>query len=103
MNLSKVANYFYPYRRLDIGANVGQFHQIAKQTFPDSFIFSIEASNECEQYLKQITDQYYIGLLTKDNSDYKFYSIKTNPINTGNSIYKELTEHYLDDKLEERY
>lgn len=100
MQLYKITKYFYPYRILDIGANIGQFHQIAKQTFSDSFIFSIEASNECEQYLKQITDQYYIGLLAKDDLDYKFYSIKNNPINTGNSIYKELTEHYLDDKLE---
>jgi FkbM family methyltransferase len=100
MNLSKITKYFHPHRILDIGANVGQFHQIAKQTFPDSFIFSIEASKECEPYLKQITDLYYIGLLAKDNSDYKFYSLKNNPVNTGNSIYKELTEHYSDSNLE---
>ena len=46
MQLYKVQQYFQPNRILDIGANIGQFHQIAKQTFPDSFIFSIEASNE---------------------------------------------------------
>jgi FkbM family methyltransferase len=100
MNLSKITNYFYPYRILDIGANVGQFHSLCKQYFPTSYIFSIEASNECEPYLKQITDQYYIGLLAKDESDYKFYSLKNNPVNTGNSIYKELTEHYSDSNLE---
>lgn len=100
MNLSKITNYFYPYRILDIGANIGQFHLLCKQYFPTSYIFSIEASNECEQYLKQITDQYYIGLLAKDELDYKFYSLKNNPINTGNSIYKELTEYYSDSNLE---
>jgi FkbM family methyltransferase len=100
MNLSKIINYFYPHRILDIGANIGQFHLLCKQYFPTSYIFSIEASNECEPYLKQITDQYYIGLLSKDESDYKFYSLKNNPINTGNSIYKELTEHYSDYNLE---
>lgn len=100
MNLSKITQYFYPYRILDIGANVGQFHLLCKQYFPTSYIFSIEASNECESYLKQITNQYYIGLLAKDKSDYNFYSLKNNPINTGNSIYKELTEHYLDSNLE---
>ena len=100
MNLSKITNYFYPDRILDIGANVGQFHSLCKQYFPISYIFSIEASDECESYLKQITDQYYIGLLAKDESDYKFYSLKNNPVNTGNSIYKELTEHYSDSNLE---
>ena len=100
MNLSKITNYFYPYRILDIGANVGQFHSLCKHYFPTSYIFSIEASNECESYLKQITDQYYIGLLAKDESDYKFYSLKNNPVNTGNSIYKELTEHYSDSNLD---
>jgi FkbM family methyltransferase len=100
MQLYKIKKYFYPYRILDIGANVGQFHQIAKQTFPDSFIFSVEASNECESYLKQITDQYYIGLLAKDNADYDFYSLKSTGIGTGNSIYRELTQFYSDDQLD---
>lgn len=100
MNLFKIQNYFYPHRILDIGANVGQFHLLCKKYFPDSYVFSIEASNDCESYLKNITDQYYIGLLAKDNSNYKFYSIKDNPINTGNSIYKELTEHYSDSNLD---
>jgi FkbM family methyltransferase len=100
MNLSKITNYFYPYRILDIGANVGQFHQMAKQTFPDSFIFSIEASDECEQYLKQLTENYYVGLLTKDNNEYNFYSRINDPTCTGNSIYKELTDFYSDDQLD---
>ena len=44
MQLYKIKNYFYPYRILDIGANIGQFHTLAKNEFPFSFIFSIEAS-----------------------------------------------------------
>ena len=100
MNLSKIQKHFYPHRILDIGANVGQFHSMCKQHFPDSYIFSIEASNDCEPYLKDITDQYYIGLLAKDTSNYKFYSLKSNSTNTGNSIYKELTDHYVDSNLE---
>ena len=100
MNLSKITKHFYPYRILDIGVNVGQFYQIAKQTFPDSFIFSIEASKECEPYLKQLTDNYYIGLLAKDTSEYNFYSRKGDTTCTGNSIYRELTHFYSDDQLE---
>lgn len=100
MDLSKITKYFQPYRILDIGANIGQFHQIAKQTYPYSFIFSIEASHECESDLKRITDNYYIGLLAKDNSQYDFYSRKGHPTGTGNSIYRELTPFYADEHLD---
>jgi FkbM family methyltransferase len=100
MQLYKIQNYFYPYRILDIGANIGQFHLLCKQYFPTSYVFSIEASNECDSYLKQIKDQYYIGLLAKDESYYEFYSFKNNPVNTDNSIYKELTEYYSDSNLD---
>lgn len=99
MHLYKIQNYFYPYRILDIGANIGQFHQIAKQAFSDSYVFSVEASDECEPYLKQITENYYIGLLTKDNLEYNFYSRKDTNIGTGNSIYRELTNFYSDEQV----
>jgi FkbM family methyltransferase len=100
MNLSKVTDYFHPGKILDIGANVGQFHSMCKSLFPSSYVFSIEASNECESYLKQITEHYYIGLLARREEDYTFYSVKGHPTSTGNSIYKELTEHYSDSKLD---
>ena len=100
MILSKITKYFYPDRILDIGANVGQFHMLAKQQFPSSFIFSIEASKECEASLKTITDNYYIGMLAKDNSEYNFYKRKGDPTSTGNSFYRELTHFYSDDQLD---
>jgi FkbM family methyltransferase len=100
MKLQIITDYFYPYRILDIGANIGQFHTLAKQNFPSSFIFSIEANKECEAFLKVLTDNYYIGMLAKDNSEYEFFKNKTNPISTGNSLYKELTPFYSQDKLD---
>lgn len=99
-NLKTVTKYFIPYRILDIGANVGQFHRICKETYPDSFIFSIEASPSCEDHLKQITSDYLIAMLAKDNSVYDFYSRKNDPTCTGNSIYKELTDFYSEEQLE---
>lgn len=99
-NLHVISNHFIPYRILDIGANVGQFHQLCKQTYPDSFIFSIEASPSCEEHLKRITSDYLITMLAKDNSVYNFYSRKNDPTCTGNSIYKELTEFYSDDQVQ---
>lgn len=100
MILSKIAKHFYPHRILDIGANVGQFRTLASQEFPSSFIFSVEASKECEASLKAITDHYYIGMLAKDNSEYAFYKRKGDPTCTGNSFYKELTQFYSDDQLD---
>lgn len=100
MNLYKVQQYFYPYRILDIGANIGQFFTLARQTFPESYIFSIEASEACEPLLSKTVDHYYIGLLAKYNTEYKYYSRKGDPTCTGNSIYKELTSYYSNDQLE---
>ena len=99
MKLYKVKDYFLPYRILDIGANIGQFHRLAKKTFPEAYIFSIEASPECEAFLKEVTSNYYIGLLAKDNSEYNFYTRKNDPTCTGNSTYRELTQFYSDDEL----
>jgi FkbM family methyltransferase len=100
MLLYRILEYFYPYRILDIGANIGQFHRLAQSTFPEAYIFSIEASQECEKWLKEITSNYYIGLLAKDSAEYSFYSRKDYPTATGNSIYRELTQYYSDDQLE---
>jgi len=58
------------------------------------------ASAECESSLQQITENYYIGLLAKDNTDYTFYKRKNDPTSTGNSIYKELTHFFSDDQLD---
>lgn len=99
-NLKTVTNYFTPYRILDIGANIGQFHQFCKETYPNSFVFSIEASPACEKHLKKITSDYLIIMLAKDNSVYDFYSRKNDPTCTGNSIYKELTDFYSEDQIE---
>jgi len=99
MRLDLITKHFCPNTILDIGANIGQFHNIAKSFFPDSFIFSIEASSDCEPYLKSITDNYYIGLLSKDNSEYDFYSRKDTGIGTGNSMYRENTDFYSDEKV----
>jgi|TARA_B100001093_G_scaffold420648_1_gene412640 FkbM family methyltransferase len=100
MNLSLINNYFDPKTVLDIGANVGQFHSNAKSIWPESYIFSIEASDACEPYLNEITNDYLICLLTKDDTKYEFFSRKNDPTCTGNSIYRELTEFYSDDQLD---
>lgn len=100
MNLELIKKYFTPNRILDIGANVGQFHRLAKEIFPDAYVYSIEANPYCESALKLITDHYgtdyKIALLAKDKELYNFFTRKDDPIGTGNSIYKEITDFYTD-------
>jgi FkbM family methyltransferase len=99
MNIQIINKYFEPHRILDIGANIGQFHSLCKNVYPYSFVFSIEASQECEFYLSKITENYYIGLLGKEKEKVKFYINKSDSISTGNSIYRELTPFFSDDNL----
>jgi len=100
MKLNLISNYFVPYRVLDIGANIGQFHSMFKKLYSYSYVFSIEASPQCEESLKQLTDDYLITLLAKDKNTYNFYTRKNDPTCTGNSVYRELTQFYSDDQLE---
>jgi FkbM family methyltransferase len=94
MRIDLISKYFLPYKVLDIGANIGQFHQLFKEWYPFSYIYSIEASEDCEPYLKKITDDYYIGLLSKDENEYDFHMIPLDPLCTGMSMYREKTEFW---------
>jgi FkbM family methyltransferase len=95
MQLEKIKEFINPETILDIGANVGNWHNECKTFFPDSYIFSIEANDECEEELKQNNPNYMIALLAKDNNEYDYY-MNDAFCSTGNSIYKELTEHYVE-------
>lgn len=97
MNLEKIKEYFIPDRILDIGANVGGWYNEAKSVFPEAYILSIEANEECEEVLKLTNPNYKIAFLAKDNEIYKFYKNKDVYGSTGNSIYKELSEHYTEE------
>ena len=95
MQLEKIKEFIEPKRILDIGANVGGWYNECRSHFPSSYIFSIEANEECEEALKDTNPNYLIALLAKDNKEYDFY-VNNTYRSTGNSIYKELTEHYTE-------
>lgn len=97
MNLEKIKEYFIPDRILDIGANTGGWFLEASQSFPGAYILSIEANEECEEVLKLTNPNYKISFLAKDNEKYKFYKNKDVYGSTGNSMYKELSEHYTEE------
>ena len=96
MDLNLIKPYFTPKRVLDIGANVGGWFAVCKAHFPDSYVFSIEANEECRDILKTNNPDSTIALLAKDEEIYDFYMMNNVPYATGNSIYKELTPHYND-------
>ena len=96
MQLERVLEFFIPHRILDIGANIGGFYHLSKHHFPHSYVFSIEANEECEEELKAANSNYLIRMLAEENKEYDYYTNGI-PKSTGNSMYKELTEHYTND------
>jgi len=99
MYLSLIQNYLNPTSILDIGANVGDFTKECKLTFPTAEYFLIEGNAACEPYLKNSGHNYFIGLLSDEPKIVKFYVNKNNLISTGNSIYRENTEHFSDENI----
>ena len=84
---------FNPNTILDIGAHTGQFYKWAKDVWPQSFIWMIEA-NECHKtILNNLTylnnDQYTIATMGDTERKVNFYTRKDKPHTQGASYYKE--------------
>jgi len=85
---------------LDIGANVGQYAMGLKKDYPHMKILSLEANRECQPYLQHyLGDSYLICCPSDRKGTKKFYKTTTSSICTGNSLYRENTEYYSDEKL----
>lgn len=85
----------------DIGANDGRWMNTWKNTFNCKFImFEANPNNKCEYSLTP-GDRYIHQVLSdKDDKTVKFYSVAHNKENTGDSYYKELTNHYDDTRYQ---
>jgi FkbM family methyltransferase len=94
MNLPLITKYFTPNVILDIGGHTGEFYGLAKSVFPNAYVFIIEGNKDCEPYLKRLGVRYLIRLLGKENTKTIFYKTKSDPICTGNSLYREITPHF---------
>lgn len=85
---------------LDIGANVGEFANASRVLWPDAKVTMVEANKNCEEPIKAFLNEYYIEVLgSEEGKDVDFFMTSENPTGTGNSIYKEVSTHYADDKL----
>jgi FkbM family methyltransferase len=99
MNLHIVKQYFEPKSILDIGGHVGGFYHQCKSLFNFDRYFLIEGNENCEPDLKSLNIPFYIGLVGKEIGETVFYKTKDDPKSTGNSIYRENTKHFNDDKV----
>jgi FkbM family methyltransferase len=99
MSLSKIKNYFEPKSILDIGANTGQFYREISQIFPNAYYFLIEGNDGCEIPLQSIGVDYSIAMLSDCEKIVKYYIRDGEPLCTGNSIYKENSAFYDEDKI----
>jgi len=85
---------------LDIGAHLGEFTLSMYELFPNAKYHMIEANVNCEQSLKGIEFATYdITLLSDIERDVCYYMNKNDLTSTGNSYYRELTEHFNDDNV----
>jgi len=99
MSLNKIKNYLEPVSILDIGANTGQFYREISQIFPNAYFFLIEGNDGCEIPLQSIGVDYSIAMLSDCEKIVKYYIRDGEPLCTGNSIYKENSAFYDEDKI----
>ena len=82
-----------PIAILDVGAHSGKFYSWAKNVWPNSVIWMIEANDVHESTLQNITmntnDNYVIATLGDTKRNVKFYTRSDKPQTEGASYYKE--------------
>ena len=86
---------FSPSTIIDCGACVGEWSGQIKQVYPDSFIMGIDASNWSNGDIPS-TDISEFEVLSNDEGKEIFFYKKTEGLCTGDSIFKENTQHYQD-------
>jgi FkbM family methyltransferase len=97
--INTVRNYFEPFSILDIGANIGQFYSDALKIVPNSYFYLIEANELCEVSLKSLGVDYSISVLSNCIKEVDFFTTSADPTCTGNSLYRELTSFFSDEKV----
>ena len=83
---------FNPKVIYDIGANHGLWTKNMRSVFSDSKYYLFEGCDETAQYNTE--ENYYTVLLGNTEDVVDFYCISPGNCNTGNSIYRELTNGF---------
>lgn len=84
---------FNPTTIVDCGACVGEWSGQIRQVYPESFIMGIDASNWSQGNIPSTNISEFEVLSNEDNKEMIFYK-KSEGLCTGDSIFKENTQHY---------
>jgi FkbM family methyltransferase len=95
---------FEPQAIIDVGANDGDWSRLVRSTFPQAKLFMLEATPNKEEVLQNVaTDVGNAGFKIAVMSDTPGQTVSFyQGGNTGNSMFKENTIHYTNDKPVER-
>ena len=99
MDIHLVKKYFNPASILDIGGHTGEFFNLCINNFSLNYYFLIEGNDNCHEDIKKLNIPYYIGLVGSYNGEVNFFLTKDDIKSTGNSIYRENTKHFSDEKI----
>lgn len=95
---------FEPNAVVDVGANYGDWSRAARKLFPQAKILMVEATPMHEKNLKKAAQEignaeHRIAVVTaRDGETVQFFQGK----NTGNSMFRENSNHYANEKAVER-
>jgi FkbM family methyltransferase len=91
---------FVPKTILDIGCNVGQFYNLCRNMWGNNVeIILIDGNDNVEEDIKRLNVPYHIVVLSDSIKKVMWYSTIENPKCTGDSYYRENTEHYSQENL----
>lgn len=82
---------------LDIGAHFGEFTKEMRRVYPFANFHMIEANESCTNHLSAVGFvPFDICLLSNEEKTITYFKNKSDETSTGNSYYKELSEHFSD-------
>lgn len=80
----------------DIGSSVLHWRKAAINTWGDFEYYAFDATPELQKLYEKTGINWFLGVLSDEEKEVEFYNSPFNP--TGNSYYKEITNHYADVK-----
>lgn len=81
---------------LDIGCNKCEIAGFFSRFFKTPDVTCIDANPALEPFMKASGFRHKVALLGNENKEVTFFVDKNNALSTGNSIYLENTEHFID-------
>lgn len=84
---------------LDIGAHAGKFTHRCKQFYPNAYYYMIDGNPMTETHIGDMGVDYQIVYLSDEIKDTVVYKTTYDLFSSGNSLYRENTNYFNDDRL----